>query len=393
MKIPISKNWFGDEELEAIQQPLRAGWVVQGQQVRNFETRFAEYTKTALALSCSSGTAALHIAVSAMGLQPGDEVLVPGFTWIATANVVELLGAKPVFCDIDLNTFNTSADAFSSAVTPRTKGMIPVHLFGLCADMDEILSLARRHNLWIVEDAACALGSWYRSTHAGAFGELGCFSFHPRKSITTGEGGMLTLKDNELYRTCDGLRNHGAVPAPGGTVGNTGHTSLLPSYSIPGFNYRLTDIQAALGVAQLGRLDFLLSERRRCARYYSEHLSGVEWLRLPREPSGYVHSWQSYVGLYAPSTPTLSKVNEMNLGRNRLMSHLEGHGIATRQGTHAPPHLEFYALKYSIRQEDLPNSWLADRLSIALPVFPGMSEEELHHVVTCITTFDPGSSK
>jgi perosamine synthetase len=392
MKIPISKNWFGDAEFAAIQQPLQDGWVVQGKQVRTFESAFAKYTQAAHALSCSSGTAALHIAVSALGLKPGDEVLVPGFTWIATANVVELIGAKPVFCDVDLDTFNASAETFASAITPRTKGMIPVHLFGLCAEMGEILGIAKKHGLWVVEDAACALGSWYKNSHAGTMGNLGCFSFHPRKSITTGEGGMLTLSDPDLLRICDGLRNHGAVPAPDAFTGNTGHDPLLPAYSIPGFNYRLTDIQGALGVAQLNRLEFLLSERKRCADYYAKHLANIEWLRLPRVPTGFVHAWQSYVGLYAPKEPSLSTVGEMHVGRNRLMAHLDANGIATRQGTHAPPHLDFYASKYSIQHQHFPNSWLADRLSIALPVFPGMTEDELQHVVTCIKSFDPGST-
>jgi perosamine synthetase len=391
MQIPISKNWFGDEEFAAIQQPLRDGWVVQGRQVRAFEAAFAAYSMSPFALACSSATAALQIAVGALGLRPGDEVLVPGFTWVATANIVELWGAKPVFCDIDLETFNTTASAFASAVTPRTKGVIPVHLFGLCAEMNGILNVARQHNLWVVEDAACALGSWYHGLHAGTMGNIGCFSFHPRKSITTGEGGMLTLNDPQTLRICDGLRNHGAVPAAGALTGNTGHTSLLPSYSIPGFNYRLTDIQGALGVAQMNRLSFLLSERRRCAEFYSSHLSNIDWLRLPKEPDHQVHSWQSYVALYAPKSPTLSNVQALHEERNRLMSHLQTHGIATRQGTHAPPHLQYYAEKYSIRPEHFPQSWLADRLSLAFPLFPGMTEEELHHVVTCVQSFLPGS--
>lgn len=391
MQIPISKNWFGDEEFAAIQQPLRDGWVVQGRHVRAFESAVAAYAGIPFALACSSGTAALQIAVGAMGLAPGDEVLVPGFTWIATANVVELWGGKPIFCDIDLNTFNTPASAFESSITSRTKGIIPVHLFGLCAEMNEILDVARQNKLWVVEDAACALGSWYNGSHAGTMGDIGCFSFHPRKSITTGEGGMLTLSESQTMRTCDGLRNHGAVSPEGTLTGNTGHTSLLPSYSIPGFNYRLTDIQGALGVAQMNRLDFLLSERRRCAEYYSKHLVDIDWLRLPEEPPSQVHSWQSYVSLYAPKTPTLSLVEELHEGRNRLMSYLQTQGIATRQGTHAPPHLQFYAEKYSISLEHFPQSWLADRLSLALPLFPGMTEAELHHVVTCIRSFDPRS--
>jgi len=392
MKIPISKNSFGPEELAAIQEPLIEGWVVQGRQVRAFEAAFAEYSGAHHALTCSSGTAALQIAVGAMGIQPGDEVIVPGFTWIATANVVELWGARPVFCDIDLQTFNANSQTLNDAVTKRTVGLLPVHLFGLCCDMDSVVELASRNKLWVVEDAACALGSWFRNRHAGTIGDIGCFSFHPRKSITTGEGGMLTVKDGHKARICDGLRNHGAVPAEGAAPGNTGHSSLLPSYSIAGFNYRLTDIQAALGLAQIKRLDFLLSERRRCAEFYSQALKDVAWLRLPMHDADYIHAWQSYVTLFATEEPTLQNVNAMHLQRNHLMAHLDHLGIATRQGTHAPPHLEFYANKYRIRPQDFPNSWIADRLSLALPLFPGMTESELTYVIDALRSYDPQKS-
>lgn len=389
MKIPISKNWFGDEEFAAIQEPLRDGWVVQGRQVRAFETAFAERVTSPIALACSSGTAALHIAVAALGLQPGDEVVVPGFTWVATANVVELLGGKPVFCDIDLSTFNVDVSALRAVISPATVGLIPVHLFGWCAEMDEIAAVAEQTKLWVVEDAACALGSTYRGNHAGTFGDVGCFSFHPRKSITTGEGGMLTLRDADLARKCDGLRNHGAVPTASADLGNTGHSTLLPGYSLAGFNYRLTDIQGALGAVQMKRLDFLLQERQRCADFYQEALADIEWLRLPMVPNHIGHSWQSYVVLFAPHEPNLKLVERMHTDRNQLMQSLERAGIATRQGTHAPPHLDYYKAKYSIQPGDFPNSFLADRLSLALPLFPGMTEAELGYVVANILSYQP----
>ncbi len=389
MKIPISKNWFAAEELAAVQQPLLDGWVVQGKQVKAFERAFAQYTKCNIALACSSGTAALQIAVAALGLHPSDEVIVPGFTWIATANVVELLGGTVRFCDIDLNTFNLNTESMAQAITGKTVGLMPVHLFGQCAEMDEVNQLAQTHDLWVVEDAACALGASYREQHAGTIGDIGCFSFHPRKSITTGEGGMLTMQDSKWERICDGLRNHGAVPASTSAIGNTGHSSLLPSYSVAGFNYRLTDIQGALGAAQMARLPWLLAERNRCAAYYNQALREVSWLRLPRVASHQVHAWQSYVALFTPAEPSLENVEKLSADRNRLMQHLESLGISTRQGTHAPPHLEYYAKKYGITPSQFPNSYLADRLSLALPLYPGLTESELQYVVDGILSFVP----
>ena len=263
MTIPISKNWFGPEEFESVQQPLRDGWVIQGRQVQEFESRFAQVTDSSHSLACSSGTAALHIAVAAMGIEPGDEVIVPGFTWVATANVVELLGGKPVFCDIELDTFNIAANRIPDLIGTRTVGIIPVHLFGWCAEMDTVIELAKQHGLWVVEDAACALGAYYRGTHGGTIGDIGCFSFHPRKLITTGEGGMLTVKDEKTSSLCDSLRNHGASRLQTPVHEGTDPRTNAVEYSLAGFNYRLTDIQAALGVVQLGRLDFLLAERQR----------------------------------------------------------------------------------------------------------------------------------
>src|ERR1700674_833062 len=198
MTIPITKPFFGAAEMEAVQKPLEPGWVVQGPFVKEFEDRFSAFTSASHSVATSSCTTALHIAVAALGLKPGDEVIVPAFTWVATANVVEYMGAKPVFCDIRLDTFNLDVDQIDVLVTARTVGIIPVHLFGLCADMQPIMEIARKRNLWVVEDAACCFGGWYRGRHAGTLGEIGFFSFHPRKSITTGEGRMVTTARSDL---------------------------------------------------------------------------------------------------------------------------------------------------------------------------------------------------
>ncbi len=192
MTIPITKPFFGAEEREAVIRPLESGWVVQGPYVRAFEQRFERFTGAPYCAATSSCTTALHLAVAALGVKPGDEVIVPAFTWVATPNVVEYMGATPVFCDVRLTDFNLNVTHLESLVTPRTVGIIPVHLFGLCADMDTVLAFAKAHGLWVIEDAACGFGATVGGRHAGIFGDVGCFSFHPRKSITTGEGGMVS---------------------------------------------------------------------------------------------------------------------------------------------------------------------------------------------------------
>ena len=388
MNIPITKPLFGEEELRAVQLPLEGGWVVQGPYVEKFEKMFSDYTGARFSSATSSCTTALHIAVAALGLKPGDEVIVPAFTWVATANVVEYMGARPVFCDIDLDTFNIDVERIESLLTPRTVGIIPVHLFGLCADMQPIVDVAARHKLWVVEDAACAFGSRYRGRHAGTLGEMGCFSFHPRKSITTGEGGMVTTADESLDQLSRCLRDHGASRSD--LSRHTGSASfLLAEYNHLGYNFRLTDIQGALGCAQMNRAEWILAERTRRARLYDEMLSDVEWLRTPAVPEGYVHGYQSYVCLFRPEEPSLDNVEDLHALRNRVMSEMEGQGIATRQGTHAAALQNYYADKYGIRPADFPNAYVADRLSMSLPLYPQMSDEEQSAVVrTLQESFD-----
>lgn len=379
-QIPITKPFFGPEELDAVQKPLNSGWVVQGPFVREFEQKFAAFTGIAHAVTTSSCTTALHIAVAALGLKPGDEVIVPAFTWISTANVVEYMGAKPVFCDVDLRTFNMDPALLEPLISERTVGIIPVHLFGLCADMSPILRLARAHNLWVVEDAACGFGAWVNGQHAGSWGDAGCFSFHPRKSITTGEGGMITTSNADLARLSRTLRDHGASRSDFSR--HTGqHGFLLAEYNHLGFNYRMTDIQGALGSVQMDRAAMILRERTRCAHYYDAALADFEWLCPPTTPSNYTHGYQAYVCLFRPETPTLANVETLSEKRNRLMATMENVGIAMRQGTHAPVLLGYYARKYKLDPTKYPASLMADKLSLTLPLFVQMKESEQERVV------------
>ncbi|MBV8715466.1 MAG: DegT/DnrJ/EryC1/StrS family aminotransferase [Chloroflexi bacterium] len=378
--IPITKPVFDDDDLALIQEPLKSGWVVQGKYVQQFEDHFNGFTGSRNSVAVSSCTSALHIAMAALGLQPGDEVLVPAFTWIATPNCVEYMQARPIFVDVSLDTFNIDADHVERHITPRTKGIIPVHLFGLPADMAPILDIANRHGLWVVEDAACGFDSWYKGQHVGTFGEYGCFSFHPRKAITTGEGGMLTTQRRDLAELARSLRDHGASRTDLERHEQK-YSFLLAEYQHLGFNFRMTDIQGALGVTQMRKAEVIMAGRREAAARYNDLLAEVEWLRRPFQDSHSVHGYQSYVCLFQPQVPRFATHDAMFNRRNAMMASLEAKGIITRQGTHAPPHLHYYSNKYQIRPHDYPNAYMAERLTVTLPLYAGMSEDESEQVV------------
>ncbi|HEX9986611.1 MAG TPA: DegT/DnrJ/EryC1/StrS family aminotransferase [Thermoanaerobaculia bacterium] len=377
-KIPIAKPLFGPEELAAVAGPLESGWVVQGPYVAEFEKRFARYTAAKHAVAVSNGTTALHLAQAALRLGPGDEVIVPAFTWIATPNSVVYCGATPVFCDIDLATYNVDAAQLERHVTPRTRGLLPVHLFGLTAELDPVLDLARARNLWVVEDAACAFGSTYHGQHAGTFGDANSFSFHPRKSITTGEGGMVTTANDDVAKVLRSMRDHGVGER------HDEPSFLLPDFDELGFNYRLTDIQGAIGCAQMDRADVILAGRRRVARRYDEELANLGWLRTPYVPPSMEHSYQAYVCLFAPEEPSMANVDRLEEGRNALMARLDAAGIITRPGTHAPVLRKAYRDR-GIDPAQFPNAVLAERLSFALPLYPQMTEDEQSRVIEMIS--------
>jgi perosamine synthetase len=378
--IPITRPVFGEEELRAVQLPFETGWVVQGPYVAEFEQKVGAVAGATHAVATSSCTTALHIAVSALELAPGDEVIVPAFTWVSTPNVAEYMGATPVFCDIDLETYNLDLEQLESLITPRTVGIIPVHLFGLMIDMDAVLAVAERHGLWVVEDAACALGATFGGRPAGALGDAGCFSFHPRKSVTTGEGGLIATRRADLAEISISLRDHGASRSDLSRHGSRG-SFLLSTYDRLGFNFRMTDIQGALGSVQMDRFAGILAARRALAARYDRLLAGVDWLRTPTVPEGYAHAYQAYVCLYAPEEPDLRNVHALHDRRNRLMQALEDEGIATRQGTHAAALQGYYTAKYGLRPEQFPRAAVAEALTISLPLFPQLQEHEQDRVV------------
>jgi dTDP-4-amino-4,6-dideoxygalactose transaminase len=375
MRIPIARPYFDDREKRALAAVLDSGWIVQGPKVAEFEKSVCAYSGARYAKATTSCTTALHLALVACGVGPGDEVIMPSFTYIATANAVEYVGAKPVFVDIDLKTFNIDASQIRARISKKTKAIMPVHLFGLCADMGPILRLAKERGLKIIEDAACALGGWYKSRHAGTIGDCGCLSFHPRKSITTGEGGMLLTNSREIADKVEGLRNHGAEVSDLARHKKGGH--LLPEFNMLGFNYRMTEFQAAIGIEQMNKFPRILEAKMGLAGFYNDNLP--DFLTPPAVPDGYSHGYQAYVCLFRSKKQ--SSLKKQNEERNSMMSALEKEGISTRQGTHAVHALGYYKRKYGIAGTDLPNSLKAEYLSIALPLYMGMSRAEQEHII------------
>lgn len=370
VRVPVTKPYFTAAEAEAVAKVLESGWVSQGPRVGEFEEVFAHYVGAKYAVATSSCTAALHLALVSLGIGEGDEVLVPAFTYVATANAVEYCRAKPVFVDIDLATFNMDCNQIKAKITRHTKAILPVHLFGLSADMDPIMEVARKHGLFVIEDAACAVGSRYKGRHVGIFGEAGCFSFHPRKIITTGEGGMITTDNAHLSERLRSLRSHAANVSD--LERHTGRGFALPAFTELGYNYRMTDLQAVVGLTQMEKLEEILKRRIRIAEEYTVALGEVEWLRVPCVPPGWVHPFQSYVILIESEAPH---------SRDEVAERLGSLGIATRQGTHAVHALGYYRDRYGLHPKDYPVAWSADRWTLTLPLFPQMTEDERRLVI------------
>lgn len=366
-RINIAEPSVGDEEWDATREVFASGWLTQGSRVAEFESRFAARHRVPAAIATTSCTTALHVALVAAGIGPGDEVIVPAFTWVATANAVRYVGADPVFADVDPCTYNVTPEAVASAMTARTRGVVPVHLFGLCADVDGIADVVG-DDVFVLEDAACAAGAAVDQRPAGSLGDAAAFSFHPRKIITTGEGGMVTTTDAALAERMRRLRNHGAS-VPEEVRHHGPRPYVLPDFDELGFNFRMTDIQGAVGCAQMERLDSLLERRRELAARYHEELEAIDWLRAPRVPAGFLHSWQSYVCVMADDT---------NQPRNDVMEQLELQGVSTRPGTHAPPLLGLY--RRDGAETTFPVASMLEHQSIALPLHNQMTDDDVDYL-------------
>lgn len=372
--ISITEPSFDDTEVDMVRAVLDSKWVTQGPMTERFEARIAANQRARHALACTSCTAALHLAAMALELGPGDEVVVPAFTWITSAHAAEYVGAKAVFADIDLRTFNIDPAALEAAITPRTKAVVAVHLFGLAAPMDEIRAICAPRGIRIIEDAACGIATTYKGDPVGALGDLGCFSFHPRKVVTTGEGGAVTTNDDRLAAAVRSLRNHGATGQPdnGEPVGPW----TMATFGRIGYNLRLSDIQAAVGVAQMEKLERLVADRRASARSYTEQLRDLNDLVLPTAGDVDGHTFQSYVVRIAEGG---------RARRNAVMSKLAAADIQTRPGTHAVHRLGYYREKYALRPHQFPLAAAAEDTTITLPIVPGMTDAQRTHVIEALS--------
>lgn len=366
MEVPFARPWFGGGEAQSVAEVIASGWLTQGPRVQEFERAFAERVGAPDAVATTSCTTALHLSLYASGVGPGDEVIVPSLSFIASANVVWQCGATPVFADIDPSTYNLDPAAVERAVTPQTKAIIPVHQVGLPADMDAFFELADRHRLLLVEDAACAIGALHRGRPIGSLGPLSCFSFHPRKVITCGEGGMIAVHDPELAERLRRLRQHAMDQSA--LARHAASDVVIEHYPERGFNLRMTDLQAAVGLRQLDVLDTILAERRRLAERYSAALASIPWIGLPRDPDYAERTWQSYPIRVDPAGP---------VGAHELMRLLLADGVATRRGVMAI-HLEG---AYAENTSELPHTEAAAREVVLLPLFPGLTEEAQDYVV------------
>lgn len=364
--IPLAKPNILQKDIDAVVEVLNSGMLVQGKFVEKLEHGFISLTKSKYASAVSNGTATLHLALKTLGIGPGDEVIVPAFSYVATANVVELVGAKPVFVDIDLSTFNIDVTKIENVITSATKAIIPVHEFGLACDIETIISISRKNKLFVIEDAACALGALYKDKHVGTFGDFGSFSLHPRKAISSGEGGVLITDNSEYDKKIKVLRNHGADIVNG-----------KPDFSDFGFNYRMTDFQAALVESQMDRLGDSILYKSKLAEIYSKLLSENKFA-LPKTPSYTKHTWQTYHVI----------VND-SINRDKLIDKLKDHQIGANYGAQCIPYMNVYQKKYKLDCEKLfPNAFKAYKKGLALPIHDLVSQKQIEYISTTLNKID-----
>jgi dTDP-4-amino-4,6-dideoxygalactose transaminase len=361
-QFPLARPTIGDAEVEAVVRVLRSGALVQGVEVARLEAAFGTLTGAAEAVAVANGTVALELALRVLGVGPGDEVILPAFSFMATANAVENRGATPVFVDIRRDTFNIDPALVEAAVTPRTRVLMPVHEFGLCCDIDALVAIGARHHLALVEDAACAIGSLARGRPAGSFGLLGTFSLHPRKIVTCGEGGVVVTRDPALGDKLRCLRNHGSAPG-----------SRPASFVEAGTNARLTDIQAALALPQLARLRDSIAVRSELAAHYLAEIRHPGVL-LPKVPEGLSPNWQTFHLLLAP-----------DLDRDQAISRLASVGIGSNVGAQCMPAQPYFKNKYGLDPARCyPNAWNAWRQGLAIPMYEALTPADVSIIARAI---------
>lgn len=356
--IPLASPDINSDDTKALTDVLLTGMLVQGINVLELEKNIASFIKSENIIAVSNGTATMHLALLALGIGKGDEVIVPAFSYIATANVVELVGATPVFVDIDIETYNIDISKIESVISSKTKAIIPVHEFGLACDIEALMVIAKKNNLFVIEDAACALGAKQNEKFAGTFGDFGSFSLHPRKAISSGEGGLLATRDNFLANKIKILRNHGIEMIDG-----------KMEFVAAGFNYRMTDFQAALVNSQLKRLDKILTYKSQLAEVYFDKLKNPK-IKIPVVPDDRNHTWQTFHLL----------LNE-NLERDKIIDYLKTKNIGTNYGAQCIPAQKFFQEKYKYNCSALfPNSMKAYKHGLAIPIYEKLTMDNISYI-------------
>ena len=368
MKIPITKPYFDEKEPEAAKKAVESGWIIQGPKTKEFEDKIAEYVHAKHAIAVSSCTTALHLSLIAAGIKAGDEVICPSFTFIATPNSIEYTGAKPVFVDIDEETYNINPELIEEKITEKTKAILPVDQVGLSCDHDKMQKIAKKHSLNIIEDAAPAIGAKYKNKMIGAVSDLTCFSFHPRKIITTAEGGMITTDNDGYAEKLRMLRSFGTKTTPLERLNS--NNILTEEYSELGYNYRITDIQSAIGIEQMKKLPEILEKRRNLAKIYDEELSKINNLTTPYVPNYTNHTYQTYV------------IKVLEKDRNQIMKKLLEKQIACKIGVEICHTQSYYTKKYG--KTSLPKTEKAHKSTILIPLYPSMTQEEQEYVIKCL---------
>lgn len=364
--IPINRPIIGETEIKLVTRVLKGGILTEksggGHYVTQFEQAFAKWVGAKYAVAVSSGTAALHATLMAMRLKAGDEVVVPSFSFVATVEAVILAGGKPVFADINPDTYCMDPESFEGQISGKTKAVIPVHLYGLTGDMTPLLKLASEHDFIVIEDAAQAIGAEYKGKKAGSLGDLACFSFYATKNLTTGEGGMITTNTEEYAEIVRAIRNHGE------------QEEYRPI--MLGHNYRMPEVAAAIGLAQLSRLPRFLEVRRKNAEDLSDGLNGLEKLKLPIEPEGHRHSWYVYT----------ARLRGANAGiRNRLVEKLREKRIGATVYYPMPIHLmPYYRERYGYDRGMLPKTETAARQVFSLPLHPGVTRGDIDYMTAIL---------
>lgn len=363
MNIPLSKPWVTEEDIKAVEEVLRTPYLSLGPKLTEFESMLASVAKRKYAVAVNSGTSALHLIIRSLGIKDGDEVITTPFSFIASSNCVLFERAKPVFVDIDPKNYNINPDLIEEKITEKTKAILAVDVFGQPADWDKLTEIAKRHNLYLIEDSAEAIGSEYKGRPAGSFGVASVFAFYPNKQITTGEGGVLLTDDENIYKLSRSMRNQGR----GEDESWLHHTRL-------GYNYRISDINCALGISQLKRLEKIIEMRDNVAKIYTQKLSEIEEIITP-----YIHpdttkmSWFVYV----------IRLEDRfgNVHRDQIIKELGNRGIQTRNYFEAI-HLEpFYVEQFGYKKGDFPVTEFVSERTIALPFYTTISEEEIDYVV------------